>query len=85
LSFELLVRGTAPNDEDNVLCCPDCDVPLDLHQPDFAEPTQLLAICDCCTRWYMLIELDLDGSESLLLELPSVESIRLAQAASTLE
>jgi hypothetical protein len=85
LSFELVARGLASTDEDNVLCCPDCQVPLDLHQPDLAEPMQLLATCGCCTRWFMLVELDLDGSETLLLELPSAESIRLAHAESPLD
>jgi hypothetical protein len=82
LSFELVARGTTSTGEGNVLCCPDCEVPLDLHQPDLAEPLQLLATCGCCSRWFMLVELDLDRNETLLLELPSAESIRLAHAES---
>jgi hypothetical protein len=85
LSLELVARGTAATAEDSILCCPDCQIPLDLHQPDLAEPTQLLATCGCCTRWFMLVDLDPDGGETLLLELPSAESIRLAHAASSLD
>ena len=36
-SFELVARGTATNDGVNSLCCPDCEVPLDLHQPDLGN------------------------------------------------
>ena len=84
LSFELVARGTGSTDEDNVLCCPDCEIPLDLHQPDIAEPLQLLATCGCCSRWFLVVEFDLDTNEPLLLELPTAESIRLAHAASPL-
>jgi hypothetical protein len=85
LSFELIVHRATSTDEDNVLCCADCRVPLDLHQPDLAEPMQLLATCGCCSRWFMLVDFDLDSDETLLLELPSTESIRLAHAASPLD
>jgi hypothetical protein len=82
LTFELVARGTAIRDGVHVLCCPDCEIPLDLHQPDLAEPMQLLATCGCCSRWFLVVELDLDANEPLLLELPSAESIRLAHASS---
>ena len=81
LSFELVARGTANKYGVNVLCCPDCEVLLDLHQPDLSEPMQLLATCECCRRWFIVVELDFEGNEPLLLELPSAESIRLAHAA----
>lgn len=81
LSFELVARGTANKYGVNVLCCPDCEVPLDLHQPDLSEPMQLLATCECCRRWFMVVELSFEGNDPLLLELPSAESIRLAHGA----
>ena len=83
LSFELVARGTANKDGVNVLCCPDCEIPLDLHQPDLAEPMQLLATCEMLSQVVLRGRARLStGNEPLLLELPSAESIRLAHAAS---
>ena len=84
VTFELVARGTATNDGVDSLCCPDCQVALDLQQPDIGEPMQLLGICCCCSRWYLAVELHFDGGETLLLELPSAKSIRLTHAASPL-
>ena len=58
------------------LCCPDCEVPLELHQPDHGEPMQLLGTCESCSRWFFVVDLDSEWHRTLLLELPSAEMIR---------
>jgi hypothetical protein len=83
-TFELVARGTAMNDGITSLCCPDCQVALDLHQPDPDDPTQLLGSCGCCSKWFFAVELDSEWNETLLLELPSAETIRLTHATSPL-
>ena len=52
-------------------CCPHCEEPLNLHQPDESSPGQLLATCDQCLGWYSLFELEDGQSEFLMLELPT--------------
>ena len=83
-TFELVARGTATNNGVDSLCCPDCQVPLDLHQPDLGQPMLLLGTCGCCSRWFFAVDLDLDGNETVLLELPSAEAIRLAHTEAPL-
>ena len=83
-TFELVARGTATDDGVTPLCCPDCQVPLDLHQPDQDEPTQLLGTCCCCSKWFFVVELDSEWNGTLLLELPTAETIRLRHASSPL-
>jgi hypothetical protein len=34
-------------------CCPRCEAPLALHQPDPQRPHRLLAVCGSCTAWYV--------------------------------
>jgi hypothetical protein len=51
--------------------CPQCNEPLNLHQPDESSPGQLLATCDQCLGWYSLFELKDGASEFLMLELPT--------------
>jgi hypothetical protein len=53
-----------------VPCCPSCEQELSLHQPDENVPSQLLGTCDYCSAWYSLIELNDDGSEVFMVELP---------------
>jgi hypothetical protein len=83
-SLEVVARGTATNDGANSLCCPDCELPLDLHQPDLGQPMQLLGTCASCSKWFFAVDLDPDGIETVLLELPSAELIRQMHAASPL-
>jgi hypothetical protein len=64
------------------LCCPDCQVPLDLHQPDEDQPTQLLGTCDGCSKWFYLVEIEPDWNGTLLFELPSAEALRARFASS---
>jgi hypothetical protein len=56
--------------------CPACRSPLNLMQPDENEPTRLLAICDACTNWAFLVELEGDSETVLLVEVPDAETIR---------
>lgn len=57
------------------LQCPGCSHPLDLHQPDERVPENLLATCETCSQWYLLIELGKHGRELLLLALPTMPVI----------
>ena len=69
-------------------CCPRCEEPLNLHQPDESSPGQLLATCDQCLGWYSLFELKDGESEFLMLELPTkrmVEEILLGNCAEAIE
>ncbi len=56
------------------LVCPECGAPLNLSQPDEEFPTDLLATCGPCRRWYVLGEPNESG-EVLLLELPGISEI----------
>jgi hypothetical protein len=80
-SFELVARATASNDGVDSLCCPDCHDTLDLHQPDLGQPMLLLGICGSCSKWFLAVDLDFDGNETLLLELPSAGLIRATHGA----
>ena len=82
--LEVVARGTATNDGVNSLCCPDCELPLDLHQPDLEQPMQLLGTCRSCSKWFFAVDLDPDGIETVLLELPSADLIRQVHGASPL-
>ncbi len=43
------------------ICCPQCENPLTLHQPDPTLPDRLLATCDDCKSWFLA------GSQGCLL------------------
>jgi len=81
LAFELVARSVSSNGWANSLCCPECQVTLNLHQPDEDQPSQLLGTCDCCSKWFFLVENDVDCDEMLLFELPTAETIRAALVA----
>jgi hypothetical protein len=76
LNFELVARAVSSNAWTNSLCCTTCQAPLNLHQPDEEQPSQLLGTCDSCFRWFLLVESELDWEGMLLFELPSAETIR---------
>jgi hypothetical protein len=40
--------------------CPDCNHPLEIHQPDQNLPSRLLGICAHCRVW-LLIDIDVEG------------------------
>jgi hypothetical protein len=75
-SFDLMTHAVSLSSEVSSLSCPECEVPLDLHQPDDNQPTQLLGICCACNRWYFLVETESDWTGALLFELPSADEIR---------
>jgi hypothetical protein len=81
MTFELVARAITTNSWSNSFCCPNCQVPLNLHQPDEEQPSQLLGTCDCCSRWFFLVESEMNGDGTLLFELPSAEMIRATLAA----
>ncbi len=76
LSFELVARAVSTQSRANSLCCPTCQIPLNLSQPDEEQPSQLLGTCECCSRWFFLVESELDWEGMLLFELPSAETVR---------
>ena len=61
------------------LHCPDCQIPLDLHQPDEDQPTQLLGTCGGCSKWFLLVEIEPNWNETLLFALPCADNIRAAR------
>jgi hypothetical protein len=76
MTFDLVARAVTTNTGANSLCCPECQAPLDLHQPDEEQPAQLLGTCDCCSKWYFLMEIEPDWNGTLLIELPCERTIR---------
>jgi hypothetical protein len=71
--------------EDTETSCPLCDQVLNLHQPDENMPTQLLATCDCCLRWYALFAISEDSNQFLMLDLPDKSVIDKAHFRNGLE
>ena len=35
------------------VCCPQCETPLVLHQPDEELADRLLATCETCKSWFL--------------------------------
>src|SRR5438067_1676467 len=56
--------------------CRACQSGLNVHQPDEDHPEHLLGTCDDCGAWY-LIEVDANGTEAFLYDLPNVTMIHL--------
>jgi hypothetical protein len=75
-----VVRTIAPGRGSELLSCPDCHEPLNLIQPDETEPTRLLGICDTCSKWSYMVELEPDWKQALLIELQGAEQVRRAHA-----
>jgi hypothetical protein len=75
-----VVRPIAPGRGSGPLSCPDCRSPLNLIQPDETEPTRLLGICDTCSKWAYLVELEPDWKQALLIELPGSPELQRAHA-----
>jgi hypothetical protein len=72
----LVVRTIEVGRGSHSLNCPDCHTPLNLIQPDEEEPTRLLGICETCSKWTFLVELEPEWQRVLLIELPDGEAIR---------
>jgi hypothetical protein len=81
MTLELVARVVSASSWSNSLRCPNCHVPLNLHQPDEEMPSQLLGTCECCSRWFFLLESELDREGMLLFELPNANTIRALLAA----
>jgi len=75
LSFDVVARPVELVPNNRTLWCPGCGEPIDRHQPDENEPTQLLGICSQCSKWFLLIEIEDVCSITMLIELPSAERI----------
>ncbi len=84
VQFELAASRVLTQSWTESLCCPHCQVSLNLHQPDLEQPSQLLGTCDDCSRWFYLVESELDWEGTLLFELPSPEAIRATLAPLTI-
>jgi hypothetical protein len=84
MGFELEASVVHGDSWSRPLCCPACQVPLNLHQPDEEQPAQLLGTCDDCGRWFFLVESEVEWEGTLMFALPSAETIRatLARQAS---
>lgn len=76
LSLELDARALSTNSRTRAMCCTTCREPLNLHQPDEENPSQLLATCDCCSQWFLLVECEPEWAGMLMIELPCAEKIR---------
>jgi hypothetical protein len=85
MTFDLVARAITRSSAANSLCCPDCHDPLDLHQPDEEQPAQLLGTCDCCSKWFFVMELQPEWNGMLLVELPCEQTIRARFARATPE
>jgi len=85
MTFELVTRPVTMKPGASSLCCPDCQVPLNLHQPDQDQPSQLLGTCDGCSKWFFLVEIEQDWNGTLLFELPCAETIRAMLVPSTVQ
>jgi hypothetical protein len=83
MTFDLVARAVTMSSDANSLCCPDCRDPLDLHQPDEEQPAQLLGTCDCCSKWYFVMEIEPEWNGMLLIELPGQRAIRAGLALAT--
>jgi len=81
ITFEVVTRPVTLMPGASSLCCPDCQAPLDLHQPDEDQPTQLLGTCKGCSKWFFLVEIEEAWNGTMLFELPSAETIRAMLAS----
>src|SRR5262249_5985205 len=66
LTFELVARPLLMSSEESSLLCPACGDALDLHQPDENRPTHLVGICEFCSKWFFLVEIDADWNGALI-------------------
>jgi hypothetical protein len=81
MNFDLVARAVLVGGEESGLCCPDCEAPMDLHQPDENEPTKLLGACLDCSKWFLVIEAEDPDGRTMLVELPCADRIREAAGA----
>jgi hypothetical protein len=80
-SVTLAVTPVLPCPEDpSWVCCPNCSVPLELHQPDTEKPQRFVGICDRCGCWYLLEWIPL-AAGGLMLALPNHDALQAALGA----
>ena len=75
LSFDVVARPVVLMPRNITLWCPGCGAPIDRHQPNEDDPTQLLGTCSHCSRWFLLIEIEDVNSLTLVVDLPSADKI----------
>jgi hypothetical protein len=78
LSFALRVALESPGHQPTGWQCLECREALDVHQPDAGNPGRLLATCPECGDWYILDDLDDDGSRCLMIRLPAPMDVERA-------
>jgi hypothetical protein len=83
LSFDVVALRVLVAPESTTLWCPECQAPLDRHQPDENQPDQLLGTCLLCSKWFLLIEIEDECRFTLVVELPTADRIR--EVVQTLE
>ena len=71
MTIEVRIRVLDLADGISDVACPDCDQPLNLHQPDESMPDMLLATCDSCPRWFAVRELRDSGTHCAMFEIPA--------------
>jgi hypothetical protein len=76
LSFDVVAHPVIYTQESEPLECPECQGPLDLHQPDENQPTKLVGTCFVCSKWFLVIDIENVCMHTLLVELPCAERIR---------
>jgi hypothetical protein len=72
IPLTMLQLSTADEEFDGEHCL-DCDLSLDLHQPDTGSPGRLIGICGACGRWY-LIDAVAEATDAVMVLLPGGES-----------
>jgi hypothetical protein len=80
VTLELNVRVIELGLGESETVCEHCQEPLNLHQPDESLPSQLLATCGSCSRWFSLVGVDAEGSEYLMVELPSRSQLEVIRS-----
>jgi hypothetical protein len=76
LSFDVVARPVVKSPESTTFWCPECQTPIERHQPDESQPNELLGTCSLCSKWFLLIEIEDECRLALMVELPSAERIR---------
>ncbi len=59
------------------VCCRNCGVPFEIHQPDADEPRRFVGRCDGCGRRYLLAWVP-RSADGLRLMLPTNEELQAA-------
>lgn len=81
LALTLPASGVFPCPEDQTwVCCLNCSVPLELHQPDANQPRRFVGTCAHCGRWYLL-DWDPGDANGHMVLLPGADELRAAWEA----